>query len=76
MMKKHRLHIFENQTEIGFMEVSDAKGEALLEQVQISLSSGTGLSFTRTVSAGERRILESSPQGIKLLSSETLFSNR
>lgn len=76
MMKKSRLYIIDNKKEIGFIEVSGAKGEAVLEQIHKNLSSCHGLTFTRTVSVGEKRILESTPQGIKLLSSETLFSEK
>lgn len=76
MMKKYRLYITDNQQEIGFIEVRGAKGQAVLEQVQKNLSSCPELSFIRTFSIGEKRILESTPQGIKLLSSETLFSEK
>jgi hypothetical protein len=73
MITTHRLSVFLNDALIGNLDCHSNQAEALIAKLQSVLSAEEGWSSVRWVSDQEKRILESSPAGIKLISSEKLF---
>lgn len=73
MITTHRLSVYLNDTLLGNLDCQSNQAEALITKLQSILSAEEGWSSVRWVSDQEKRILESSPAGIKLMSSEKLF---
>ncbi|KGT88073.1 hypothetical protein [Enterobacter cancerogenus] len=73
MIKTHRLSVYLNNNLVGNLDCESHQADALITKIQNALSAEEGWSTVRWVSDQEKRILESSPAGIKLISSEKLF---
>ena len=73
MTTTHRLSIYKNESLIGHLDCENSHAEALISKLQSVLCAEDGWTSVRWVSDQEKRILESSPAGIKLISSEKLF---
>lgn len=73
MTTTHRLSIYLNEKLVGNLDCQNHQGEVLIKKLQNLLSADEGWTSVRWVSDEEKRILESSPAGIRLISSEKLF---
>lgn len=73
MIATHRLSIYHNEILVGNLDCQSHQTEALITTIQKALSVEEGWSSVRWVSDQEKRILESSPAGIKIISSEKIF---
>lgn len=73
MIATHRLSIYRNEILVGNLDCQGHQTEALITSIQKALSVEDGWSSVRRVSDQEKRILESSPTGIKIISSEKIF---
>ncbi len=69
----HRLNVYLNENLIGNLDCQTPHAAALIAKLQSVLAAEEGWSSVRFVSDQEKRILESTPSGIKLISSEKLF---
>jgi hypothetical protein len=72
-MKKHRLIIQKHGKLTGIVEGEGEDGKQLLELIDYLLPKHEGYVTQKYVSRGERRILESTPECMRLLISETLY---
>lgn len=66
-MKTHRLTVHDNNLYVGTFDGQGETGKALLEEVAQFLAKDPKWHLSRWVSDSEKRILESSPAGIKIL---------
>lgn len=73
MIATHRLSIYRNEILVGNLDCQSNQTEALITTIQKALSVEEGWSSVRWVSDQEKRILESNPSGIKIISSEKIF---
>ncbi|WP_324724519.1 hypothetical protein [Lelliottia sp. JS-SCA-14] len=73
MLTTHRLSVYFHDNLIGNLDCENNQAETLIRKLQSVLSAEEGWSSIRFVSDQEKRILESSPAGIKLISSEKIF---
>ncbi|WP_041689743.1 hypothetical protein [Enterobacter sp. 638] len=73
MLKTHRLSVYFNEILIGNLDCESCQAETLIRKLQNVLSAEEGWTSIRFISDQEKRILESGPAGIKLISSEKLF---
>ncbi|MCY1306563.1 cytoplasmic protein [Achromobacter agilis] len=74
-MPVHRLVIMRNGRLVGHFESTAASTLADSKEIASRLPPADGYQVSLQVAAGERRLLESSPAGIRLLASETLFKS-
>ena len=73
MTATHRLSIYFNDHLVGNLDCQSNQADVLIAKLQNVLAADEGWSAVRWISDQEKRILESSPSGIKLISSEKLF---
>ncbi|MCP2006290.1 UNVERIFIED_ORG: hypothetical protein J2Y78_004944 [Buttiauxella agrestis ATCC 33320] len=72
-MKTYRLTFSLQGKLVGNLDCSGIAGEELISKLEQIVHQEMGWSITRWVSDGEKRILESTPKGIRLISSEKIF---
>lgn len=72
-MQKSRLLVYRQGNYLGLIEGSQADDEQLINLIESYLATQADYRLERQQACGEKRILESSPQGIKVLAKEILY---
>lgn len=72
-MKNFRLTFSLKGMPAGTLDISGSAGAELAVLMTSLLKDNPDWNITRSEKCGEKRILESTPQGIRLLSSENLY---
>lgn len=73
-MQTHRLIIHRHERLLGHFDSSVPWSLEAVQDLVARLPETDGYRLELLVSSGERRILESSPSGVRVLSSDPLFS--
>jgi len=74
-MSTHRLVIHRHGKLMGYFESATPDAEQAVREVASALSMSEGFSMDMQVATGERRLLESTPDGIRLLSRQPIFQS-
>ncbi|MBM3116811.1 cytoplasmic protein [Jeongeupia naejangsanensis] len=70
---KYRLTVWQHGELLGFFETEAPGAREALATITAQLPAEQGFRTQRLVAYGERRILESGPDGLRLLGAEALF---
>ncbi|MFY4258195.1 cytoplasmic protein [Achromobacter xylosoxidans] len=73
-MLKHRIVIHRHGELLGHFDASARMTRQAVMEIQALFKATDGFRCELRVEAGERRILESGPDGIRVLGSDTLFT--
>ncbi|KAF0814873.1 hypothetical protein IGB42_00929 [Andreprevotia sp. IGB-42] len=74
-MQKYRLIIWRHDEMLGFFETETPRAREAVDQILQHLPSREGFRVEVQTAQGERRILESGPDGLRVLGTETLFKS-
>lgn len=72
-MDKYRLVIWQHEVLLGFFETEARDAQAAVDAITRQLPATAGFRCQLQVASGERRILESGPDGLRLLGITTEF---
>lgn len=72
-MKTYRLSVYRQHRLVGNLDCHGSDAQELIARLESVLPAESGWTLSRWVSDQEKRLLESTPDGIKVLASEKLF---
>ena len=73
-MNYYQLTIHKSHKMLGTIEISGNAAPELLKLLETIIPAQGDYSIEKSVGVGEKRILESSPHGMKILSKEIIYS--
>ena len=72
-MSTYRLMIYRHGKLLGHFESDTPDAEQAVRDIASRFSAGEGFHLDTLIASGERRLLESTPDGVRLLSREPCF---
>lgn len=75
-MNKYRLQIWQNDRLWGRFESEGPQAKLAIQEMCHRLPAGEGFEYKLFIAHDEKRIIESSPAGIRLLAAEVLYEEQ
>lgn len=72
-MEHIRMQVFRDEKHWCHVDITGLNAAAVLSDLQVRFDAASGFTYLLFKKTGERRLLESTPAGIKLMSAEPIF---